>query len=139
MKKRMNLLSNGVEIKPITNARVDKWELPVRKLAHYGLFTCGGFILYWVVKKCFSAKYATLVSISLGMLLACSDEYHQFYSQNRGPKLSDVGIDTLGIVSGVFLAIILERMIQKFYHKKSLKNNCYLLTVKSIQNRKECD
>ena len=44
------------------------------------------------------------MAIFLGMLLACLDEFHQFYSLNRGPGLKDVLLDTMGVITGVMLA-----------------------------------
>ena len=83
--------------------------------------------------ECFKIKYKFVVSIFLGMLLACADEYHQFYSLNRGPGLFDVGIDTLGVISGVILACVSIKLSQKVYNQwkrgkkvydKFQENNC---------------
>ena len=97
----------------ISNLRVDKWELLVRKLAHYFLFAFGGVVIYLSLTMIKQSKNTYLIAIFLGMLFACIDEYHQLYSLNRGPRLVDVGIDTLGIISGVIFAMIFIKIIKK--------------------------
>lgn len=65
--------------------------------------------------------------------MACIDELHQLYSLNRGPKIADVALDTLGVISGVIAAKIVVELIKKIYIKlkkgskiygKLQKNNC---------------
>lgn len=85
----------------------------VRKLAHYALFASGGFVIYLILDITINSKHTFLISIFVGMLLACIDEYHQLYSLNRGPQLFDVGIDSLGIISGVIFAVICVKIIKK--------------------------
>lgn len=70
-----------------------------------------------VIETCLKTKYKILISIFCGMLMACLDEFHQLYSRNRGPKLSDVGIDTMGIISGVILAFLTIKVIYKIYNQ----------------------
>ena len=57
------------------------------------------------------------------MLLACADEFHQLYSLNRTPRLFDVAVDTLGVISGVVFAVILVKIINKIYNKCRKENN----------------
>ncbi len=127
-----NLQSNGIQVNPITNERVDKWELSIRKLAHYVLFATGGMILY-VALHYFEVKHDLLIPIFLGMLLACLDEWHQFYSSNRGPGLLDVGLDSLGVISGVLVTAVLTKLINRLkkgekiydkFQKKNCTKNC---------------
>lgn len=89
----------------------------MRKLAHYVLFALGGFVIYWGLELCFDTKHKVLISIFCGMLMACIDEFHQLYSSNRGPRISDVALDTLGVVSGVLAAKIIVEIIKKFIIK----------------------
>lgn len=98
--------------------------MSIRKLAHYGLFMLGGWIVYLTL-NCFFVKHKALIAIFLGMLLAFLDEFHQFYSLDRGPGLFDVGLDTLGVISGVFLAILYTKIIKKGkkVYDKLQKNN----------------
>lgn len=111
------MLSSGIQVNPITNERIDKWKVPIRKFAHYILFAFGGFILYFIM-NCFPIKHKILTAVLIGMLLACTDELHQIYSSGRGPGIADVGIDSLGIISGVILAVICTKIIKRFKRGK---------------------
>lgn len=109
------LAIKGIEINPITKSRIDKWEIPVRKLAHYGLFLCGGFLIYILIAYGIGIKRnRELISVFLGMLLACTDEFHQVYTANRSPKMLDVGIDTFGVITGVMIATFCCYIVSDF-------------------------
>lgn len=128
IKIRAKLSSNGIEINPITNTRVDKWEMSVRKFAHYALFAMGGLIIYAMLHH-FHIKYQILIAIFLGMLLACIDEIHQLYSVNRGPRLFDVGVDSLGVISGVLFGHVCIKIVNQWKKGKKVydklqKNHC---------------
>lgn len=114
------IVIRGIKIDPITKKRIDKWEVPIRKLAHYVLFLCGGFLIYILINIGFGIKNnASLISIFLGLLLACTDEFHQIYSANRTPRLFDICIDTSGIITGVMSAMFLIVIVKK--HKIDTK------------------
>ena len=124
--------SSGIKTNPITNERVDKWELSVRKLAHYLLFAVGGMILYLIL-NCFKITHKTVMAIFFGMLLACLDEFHQLYSLNRGPGLLDVGLDSLGVISGVIFVVLCTKGINQLkkgkkrydqFQKNNSRQNC---------------
>lgn len=59
------------------------------------------------------------------MLLACTDEFHQLYSLNRGPRLFDVIVDTLGVISGVIFTFIFIKIIEGIYKKYRKEKNLY--------------
>lgn len=105
-----------VEGGSVTAKRVDEVELYVRKLAHFALFATGGFLIYTLANS-FAFKNKALISIFMGMLLACLDEFHQLYSFNRGPSFFDVGIDSAGVICGVTIAFILFEFAQKIGKK----------------------
>lgn len=73
-------------------------------------------MIYWIL-ECFLSKHKMIIAIFLGLLLACADEFHQRYSLNRGPGIFDVGIDTLGIISGVILAFVTVQFGKKMESK----------------------
>lgn len=111
---------------------MDRWKIPVRKLAHYLLFAVGGLVIYWIL-ECFLSKYKIRIAIFLGLLLACADEFHQRYSLNRGPGFFDVGIDTLGVISGVIVAFVTVKILNKLekgekiydkFQKNNSRQNC---------------
>ena len=53
---------------------------------------------------------------SYGILVAFSDELHQMYTENRSPKITDVGIDTAGVVTGILLSSIVYIVLKTIYN-----------------------
>ena len=72
----------------------------VRKLAHLTEFTILGGILYVVLRR--YIEYGTVVkTIGVGIVIASLDEFIQLFSLGRSSQLSDVLIDTVGIIIGI--------------------------------------
>ena len=74
------------------------WDWPFRKIGHMIVFGILARLLaraltgstYWPWKKIF------LWSLVLTVLYAATDEYHQTYTEGRGPSVHDVLIDGVG-------------------------------------------
>jgi len=78
------------------------WDLNrvVRKLAHLTEFTILGGILYVILRR--YIEYGTVVkTIGVGIVIASLDEFIQLFSLGRSSQLSDVLIDTVGIIIGI--------------------------------------
>ena len=92
----------------------------VRKNAHYFLYTVGGIILsvffYAFLRK---NKKVYAFAILTGMLYAMSDEFHQRFVSGRTSRITDVGIDTLGVITGTILFMIFINILIKSRKKKS--------------------
>ena len=74
----------------------------VRKLAHLTEFTILGGVLYVVLRH--YIEYGTVVkTIGVGIVIACLDEFIQLFSLGRSSQLSDVLIDTIGIIIGILV------------------------------------
>ena len=72
----------------------------VRKLAHLTEFTILGGVLYVVLRH--YIEYGTVVkTIGVGIVIASLDEFIQLFSIGRSSQLSDVLIDTIGIIIGI--------------------------------------
>ncbi len=72
----------------------------VRKLAHLTEFTILGGVLYVVLRH--YIEYGTVVkTIGVGIVIASLDEFIQLFSLGRSSQLSDVLIDTVGIIIGI--------------------------------------
>ena len=72
----------------------------VRKLAHLTEFTILGGVLYVVLRH--YIEYGTVVkTIVVGIVIASLDEFIQLFSLGRSSQLSDVLIDTVGIIIGI--------------------------------------
>ncbi len=88
-------------------------ESIIRKIAHFSIYTVVGFLLMGLLSTYkLKEKWRIIITIVIGILYAISDEFHQSFSPGRSPKITDVYIDTLGIILGVLL-VILIRMIYK--------------------------
>ena len=71
-------------------------------------------------------KWRILITIGLWMLYAILDEFHQSFSPGRTPKITDVYIDTLGIIIGILLVIFARKIYRKIilkYYKNITKKN----------------
>ena len=72
----------------------------IRKLAHLTEFTILGGVLYVVLRR--YIEYDTVVkTIGVGIVIASLDEFIQLFSLGRSSQLSDVLIDTVGIIIGI--------------------------------------
>ena len=91
----------------------------IRKLAHYTLYTVGGIIIinyFHTTDK--SQKNKIIYSVILGGGYAISDELHQLFVGGRSARILDVGIDTLGIITGVAIYLLIIKFINKHKNKK---------------------
>ena len=74
----------------------------LRKLAHFLEFCSLGFLLSWqLAMRKEKIRALVLPSAALGCLAACVDEMLQHFSPGRAPRLTDVGIDTAGVLVGI--------------------------------------
>lgn len=96
---------------------------PVRKTAHFSVYTCLGALIYSLCRT-FEGKNwkKVLLSIGLAFLYACSDEVHQVFVSGRSGEIRDVCIDSCGAAFGVFIVWICWKigcLIKKKMSKKS--------------------
>lgn len=92
----------------------------VRKNAHYFLYTVGGIILsvfFYAFLKENKKIYA--FAILTGMIYAMSDEFHQKFIAGRTSRITDVGIDTLGVITGTILFMVFINILIRSKKKKS--------------------
>ncbi len=82
---------------------------PVRKSAHFLEFTILGALLCWnlILWTKLNRKVILCSAVAVGAAYAASDEFHQLFVHERSGQLSDVLIDTAGVVIGVILVILL--------------------------------
>lgn len=83
-------------------------ESIVRKLAHFGIYTTlGMWLICFMLTFEIKLKYQTSVSSILGIIYAISDEFHQKFSFGRNASINDVIIDSLGVLFGVTLVLLI--------------------------------
>ena len=97
---------------------MDNIEKIVRKGAHYTIYTIGGFLIMnytYSMEK--NKKQKILGSLLFGAFYATTDEIHQFFIPGRSARLFDVGIDTLGVLTGILIYLAIRNLIEKIDRK----------------------
>lgn len=91
---------------------IEKVDKVIRKLAHYTIYSIGGFLImnyaYATDRK---PKEKIIYSILFGAGYAVTDELHQFFVSGRSARIFDVGIDTLGVATGILIYLIIRKVI----------------------------
>ena len=86
----------------------------LRKLAHFSEFCALGMLLAWLFSMLKKKKWAFIVpSMVCGCLAACVDETIQRFIPDRGPSITDVGIDSAGVILGIGLLCLGYTIHQK--------------------------
>jgi len=84
----------------------------IRKAAHFTEFACLGALLAWRCRLS-GEKHAALLPALLSMAAAVTDESIQLFTPDRGPRLTDVWIDTAGAVTGIMLLLLGHHLMKK--------------------------
>ena len=91
---------------------IEKVDKVIRKLAHYTIYTIGGFlIMNYAYTTDRSKKEKILYSMAFGAGYAVTDELHQFFVAGRSARIFDIGIDTLGVATGILIYLIIRKII----------------------------
>ncbi len=110
-KKSDSVIIKTVEFfldRDLNDEEKEKWitylVLPVRKGAHFFVYLVLGILIISFCGEFMSLnKKLVLLSVFLAFLYACSDEVHQLFVSGRSGQISDVGLDTLGAFTGIYL------------------------------------
>jgi hypothetical protein len=102
----------------------DRTSFFVRKTGHYGEYGILGFLVagllatFGKIRKLKKKKLTTvLITTTICMLYAATDEFHQGFVDGRSPKVMDVLIDTAGgltaVIFFVFVWFVIDRKRKK--------------------------
>lgn len=97
---------------------IQRVEKVIRKLAHYSIYTIGGILIInyvYTIDK--NNKEKVLYSIAFGAGYAITDEIHQFFVSERSARIFDVGIDTLGVITGIAIYLVIRKIIDTAKNK----------------------
>ena len=96
----------------------DRIESVIRKIAHFTIYTLVGFLLMSLMCT-YKLKQLDQVSISLiiGVIYASTDEIHQAFIPGRCPQVTDVMLDSLGVLTGIFISLLVVEIIRKITKK----------------------
>ena len=73
-------------------------------LAHYPATSCWAFSIAGYADVFYAFAQALLWSLAIGVIYAVSDEIHQYFVPGRSMQISDIVIDSFGVLSGIFVA-----------------------------------
>lgn len=97
----------------------------IRKLAHYSIYTVGGFlIINYAYSTTTNNKKNIFYSILFGIGYAITDEIHQYFVPGRSARLFDVGIDALGVITGVLIYLAILKVIKLLKGEKKSEYKC---------------
>ena len=98
---------------------IDKIENVIRKIAHYSIYTLLGLLLMGLMST-FKIKEMDKIAVSLiiGVLYASTDEIHQAFVPGRGAQITDVILDSLGVLTGIFITMLVLEVFRRICRKK---------------------
>ena len=112
------IVSNGSNIE--NEQKMHDIEKVIRKFAHYTIYTIGGFlIMNYAYTTDKTEKQKIGGSVLFGAFYAGTDELHQYFVPGRSARLFDVGIDTLGVLTGIGSYIALRKCIERILRKNA--------------------
>ena len=93
---------------------VDRIESVVRKIAHYSIYTLVGILLMSLMST-YKIKELDRIAVSLivGVIYASTDEIHQVFVPGRGPLVTDVILDSIGVLTGICIVLLVYKIICK--------------------------
>ena len=87
---------------------IEKFNPIIRKVAHFGVYTVVGFsVMGFMCTFDMRNIFKLLISFAVGVTYAVTDEVHQYFIPGRNASIIDVGIDSLGVLTGIFILITL--------------------------------
>lgn len=114
--KIANILNVKEENKTIF---LDLGEKVIRKLAHFSIYTLLGI---WSISFLYTfnikLKYQVIITSVWGFLYALTDEFHQMFSNGRHASINDVIIDTIGVIFGLLLVLLIFKVKEIIINKK---------------------
>ena len=87
-------------------------------LAHFSIYTIVGMLLMGFFSTYQIEEMGRIyISIVIGIIYATSDEIHQAFIPNRSAQLTDVMIDTMGVLLGICLILLILKIVSIRIHK----------------------
>ena len=97
----------------------------IRKLAHFSIYALVGvWIMAFMSTFDIRLYKKWIISMLVGVLYAASDEFHQSFVPGRGPSIVDVGIDSLGVLTGILAVLIIISIYRALKSDKKIEEKC---------------
>lgn len=85
---------------------LERTESIIRKIAHFSIYTLVGFLLMSFISTYnLRENKRIIISLCVGVLYATSDEIHQLFISGRSGKITDVILDSMGVLLGILLVL----------------------------------
>lgn len=90
----------------------------VRKLAHFCEYTLEGFLLM-LCMRVYTRRYVRHISVPMlgGVLTAMADETIQLFSPGRSSQVTDVWLDSAGVLAGILIALVFMALCRMLFHR----------------------
>ena len=91
----------------------------VRKMAHFCEYTLEGFLLM-LCMRVYSRRPLRHITVPMlaGLLTALTDETIQLFSQGRSSQVTDVWLDSAGVLAGILAALLLMGLWRLLFHHR---------------------
>lgn len=107
---------------PLPPASPKTLELDINTLLHIAEFG----LLSFLVALGFRDKAKDLLLVSITVIFAISDEIHQYFVPNRFFDVYDIIVDTIGVILGFLLFVILQKGSQKYIFKENIPSAAHI-------------
>ena len=90
----------------------------VRKMAHFCEYTQAGFLLM-LCMRVYSRHPLRHITVPMlgGVLTAMADETIQIYSPGRSGQVTDVWLDSAGVLAGILIALVFMALCRMLFHR----------------------
>ena len=90
----------------------------VRKLAHFCEYLLEGFLLM-LCMRVYTRRYVRHISVPMlgGVLTAMADETIQLFSPGRSSQVTDVWLDSAGVLAGILIALVFMALCRMLFHR----------------------
>lgn len=107
--KRINKIQNLEETE--RKNVLSRIEKIIRKIAHFSLYAIVGILLMSLACTYeFTEFKRGGISFLIGLMYACLDELHQFFISERSAQITDVMIDSMGVLFGILLVMLIYKI-----------------------------
>ena len=91
----------------------------VRKMAHFCEYMLEGFLLM-LCMRVYSRHPLGHITMPMlgGVLTALTDETIQLYSPGRSSQVTDVWLDSVGVLAGILAALVLMALCRLLFHHR---------------------
>ena len=97
------------------NLNIETLHLLIRKLAHFTIYLVLGVLLLNALSHNEQKQSANIVlALLVSSLYAISDEIHQVFVSGRAGQISDVLIDIIGSLIGIYGYVMFNKFLKKW-------------------------